>query len=173
MRLTKYDKEAFVRAVMNDIPYIDYTEIIRNKVLDASASKLPPAAQALVSSATTCHLIRRDRNDYAARDERNCAYMWCDIYPTEGWETDAFEAEIRELVNKAREQDAAREHMEAQLTGLINSCSTLKKAHKTLPEFIKYLPQDRDGTGVGDLPAIANIVADLSKMGWQQPQTST
>lgn len=170
MRLTKYDKEAFVRAVMQDIPQIDYKQMLRIKILNANTEKLPPAAKALLCSTKDEHLIKREKHEYAAHDERGLTYVWCDTYPTDGWQTEAFNKEITEIVQKAREQDAAREAVETKLTGIIESCSTLKKAHETLPEFIKYLPQQRSSTGVGNLPAIANIVADLSKMGWPKDQ---
>lgn len=38
-------------------------------------------------------------------------------------------------------------------------------SYKSLPEFAKYLPQERDGKVIRSMPVIANLVADLMQAG--------
>ena len=41
-----------------------------------------------------------------------------------------------------------------------------EQALEILPEFAKYLPQERDGKVIRSMPVIANLVADLMQAGW-------
>lgn len=96
MNLTKTDKAAFVRAVMADVPRVDYNE----------------KARALLT---------------------------------------------------ARERDK----LELELGSLLAPFRTLAAAKNGLPEELhKYLPADRDATGVTNLPAVASTVDLLKAMGW-------
>lgn len=45
------------------------------------------------------------------------------------------------------------------------ACKTLKQARERLPEFEKYPPKDVEKSPTM-LPALANLVADLTKVGW-------
>jgi hypothetical protein len=50
------------------------------------------------------------------------------------------------------------------LQNAIMACTTLKALETTFPEFKKYFPTETQPTK--NLPALANVVADLSKLGW-------
>ena len=46
---------------------------------------------------------------------------------------------------------------------------TVDKFFEAFPEFEKYLPSEAQPTK--NLPALANVVADLSKLGWPKNAT--
>lgn len=81
-------------------------------------------------------------------------------------EDPAFVAEMRELKSAWDAQTASRNALESKLNAIIGGCTTLKQAMERLPEFVKYLPQERGGKVISTLPAIANVVADLTAAGW-------
>lgn len=151
MKLTRYDREAFVRAVMNDVPRITKEEVLPKlqaellKAMSPEARKLfrkSPKALAWESS----YYLTTDRSCvcFAVGDAENVSAI---LAPYE----------------RAVE---ARTPIEERLRATIKSCYTLKQAKERLPEFEKYLTAERGTTGATSLPAISNLVADLSKIGW-------
>lgn len=160
MNLNKYDREAFVRAVMDDVPSTDYVTQMRDLGTKTAVASLPPEVQ----------VVLEKHPDYLERGSvgmpgRNSLYMvrpsyriLQDGYP-EVW------AELVELESKNREQAARREALEAKLKAIIEGCRTLKQAKERLPEFEKYLPAERGVTGTTNLP-VANLVAELNAAGW-------
>lgn len=58
----------------------------------------------------------------------------------------------------------------ASVRSAIYGCSTLKQAKERLPEFEKYLPAERDGKYIPNLPAVANLVTEMMNAGWPKDQ---
>lgn len=163
MRLTKSDKEAFVRAVMDDVPQIDYDEIVRSKVHAWALSVMPDEVR-------TAYLKYPEYIEtYCVSTPRWCTSVYAPVpahvhdlatRAPELWE------ELIKLGEQKKEQTALHNSLEVKVTGLIETCSTLKRAKELLPEFVKYLPADRDTNGVlANLP-VANTVTDLMLAGW-------
>lgn len=164
MRLTKSDKDAFVRAVMDDVPKIDYDEQVRNLMNKWAFEALPDVVK----------VAKKQHPEYF-----NSIYVYlpsnvCNVQVVAppDWEHRGFKAlapekyaELEVLSEKAGEQSTQRSDLESKVRGLIESCTTLKTATERLPEFVKYLPADRDGGGITSLP-VANTVADLMNAGW-------
>lgn len=172
MRLNKSQKDAFVRAVMHDVPSVDYDEKAKEVVI-ASLNKIIPKEvfefykkfpdwQYVYYYLTPSHLSNvvymfphglriADYGGSVVRDE-----------DPEAW------AMLVEFSEAAQKQSAERSNMEDQLRGIINSCSTLASAKKRLPEFEKYLPQE--ASVASNLP-VANLVSDLNKMGWPKSKS--
>lgn len=162
MRLTTSDRDAFVNAVMKDVPQIDYREQAYKLVRDYHLNKLPPEVRKAVktlgegwfktnyvnlpSYLGSCYCITFD----GATDSNPLAAV----------------PELLELNEQAKVQDKARGELRRKVHGAIAGCATLKQAKDRLPEFEKYLPKDRDGHGTANLPAISNVVAELTKAGW-------
>ena len=68
------------------------------------------------------------------------------------------------IIGNAERQRQHRESLKEKISGVIAGCTTVKTAKARLPEFAKYLPEEVEKTQ--NLPAIANLVADLTKLGW-------
>ena len=165
MKLTKFDREAFVNAVMNDVPKVDY---------DAQAQKLATAW-------LVAQLPEPVRKVYEAEGGRYRDYLEKSYIAMPGCLQNFYapatssvsfydDDELKALNDKAIEQNRSRSALRENLEAVIASCSTLKQAKERLPEFEKYLPTERGASGLSNLPAIANVVAELTKAGWPKGQ---
>ena len=161
MRLTKYDREAFVLACMADVPTIDYNE----------------QAVALVRAdivATMHPMVRAVYDNKGQRQQLDSTYVSLGgyfnsraFYGAVGYRIgETLKAQLSQLAEAAKVQHERDAALEDKLTATIACCTTLKTALERLPEFVAYLPTERDGTGVVNLPAVANLVTDLMAAGW-------
>ena len=168
MKLTKHDRAAFVASVMNDVPTIDYREEAVALVMKRAVDALPPKVKAKWSDATLRGFLRCEQ--YRSVSSRWSSRWSIRTPDTEYTLTAEDVAKLKELGDASSAQDARDAQLRADLTSAIAGCSTLKQAIERLPEFAKYLPPDRDATGVTSLPAISNVVAALVKAGWPKDQ---
>ena len=166
MKLTKTDKDAFVVAVMNDVPSVDYTSQARVLVTADAASKLPKNVRAIWDNNETRGFIRCDIYFRAAGFNTSFSIPYVDYAPSV-----AMAKKLQGLADKNQAQRKQRDDLRDKVNAVISGCTTLKQALDRLPEFAKYLPTERGTTGVSGLPAIANVVADLSKAGWPKDRT--
>lgn len=161
MRLTKFDKDAFVRAVLDDVPYVDYSEQARKLAMKHLISLLPENVRTAYHANPEWIRSNHVRLPNYLQDFHGPApgYVSYDSFP------DELKEQLHTLSDAAKEQSNTRKTLEDKVTGLINSVTTLKAALKNFPEFAKYLPADRDAAGTVNLPA-ANVIADLTNAGW-------
>lgn len=158
MKLTKYDREAIIRAIEADIPK-------PNK----AARKTKLQADIVKHMSPECRKIFK-RTPAALTTE----YVGDLIY-TGGWGDsraivigDCPKDTVKALIEPYKAEDDARYSTLNRLNAAINACTTLKQLNDRLPEFAKYFPTEQQPTK--NLPAIANLVADLTKLGW--PKTT-
>lgn len=170
MKLTKYDRESFVRAVMDDIPKIDYMEQVRAIVLEDSIKQLPTKLQDAARDEKCKSFL--EMTSYYGRDFGNSFSAFGHRYSSFAPSKDAMKR-IDELTRLYMAQKAKRDAVEAKLTATIQACSTLKVAIERLPEFVTYLPEDRSPAPGAYLPAVANLVSDLATLGWPISKTET
>lgn len=156
--ITKWDKQAIVKAIMADVPKVDKKK--RREELQAAVVKLmSPEARKLFK--TTPRALR--------------TYHVGDVIYDGNWGSreiiigDVIDAKVDELCTKYKEEDRARYDIECKLKGIVETCRTVKQLNDRLPEFKKYFPTVEKP--VANLPAIANVVADLSKLGWPKGET--
>lgn len=165
MNLTKYDKDAFVYAVVNEIPQVDYLEKRIQLLKGFLRSKLPAEVRKLYDNPETRRFLRD--TEVIFMSERN-------TFPNMGLENHRsadipkeVADEFAAIVNADREQSAKIREMSSKVWGMIGGIRTLKQAIAQLPpELHKYLPTDRDASKTADLPAITNTVETLKAMGW-------
>ena len=157
--MTNYLRDAFVRAAMADVPFIDYREKIRSLVNKQVARYLKIAGAESVD---------------VTRLSRNYTYIAGTSFSMNGLTDEECEAikkasEIVELVDLHNEQDKTVSNLRNNLSGAIGACNTRKQAVEALPEFEKYLPADTPAA-MRSLPALANVVSDFVKAGWPKQQ---
>lgn len=168
MKLTKTLREAFVKAVMADVPSIDYNEM--------AAKEVRAAAEAVFQ-----------QKHPGASYEKLCAEGWlagtytylpgtlANVYAYVGsaghnWVSDRPELRERLVALEVlhREQADAHEKLREKLAAVAAACTTREALAKALPEFEKYLPvQPAKTAGV---PALANLVTDFVAAGWPKEQ---
>ncbi len=154
MRITKWDKAAIVKAIMADVPMPDknkrrtelQAEIV--KAMSPECRKVYKSMPDALRTHNVGELIYNDTN-YNSR------------YIVLG---DVKEAKLKELCAKYEEQDHVIRKAKNAAKSAIEACSTLKQLNDRLPEFKKYFPTQEKP--VANLPALVNVVADLTKLGW-------
>lgn len=171
MKLTKYDRQAFVKAVMADIPKEDYREQVRKLLLEDSIEALPKKLQDAARDPackdyleTGNHYRQAFSNSFTVFDKR-----WSSSYTPSA----TAKQKLTELEKLHTAQKDKLDAVEEKLRASIEACTTLKMAKERLPEFEKYLPIDRTPEKGTYLPAVANLVADLATLGWPKDAAPT
>ena len=149
MKLTKYDKEAIVNAIMQDVPKPKHN-VLRDEIQAKLVAAMSPEVRkvyelkpkALVSSRLSSYECLLDFGvDFIVGD-----------------------ADYKDVFKPFKAQHEERDNARRKLSSAVNSCSTLKQLKARMPEFITYFPTEAEPTK--NLPALANVVAGLSKLGW-------
>jgi len=167
MNLTKYDRTAFVNAVINDVPTEDYREQAISYAALHAITYLPKALQDAIKKneavldhlrSTYCHIGSFGIHLHGSSTVRDTAHN-----------DEELMTKVKRLSDLHDMQKERIDELRTSLTGVIGACRTLKQAKERLPEFEKYLPTERGSTGVTNLP-VANVVAELTKLGWPKGQ---
>lgn len=153
-RITKWDKQAIVKAIMNDVPVPDKKK--RREELQAAVVKvMSPEARKLYKNCPEA--LRTQCIGELIYD--GCTWNSRDVIVG-----DVKEGVVDGLAKKYKEEDKKLNDARWALKGAIEACTTIKQLNDRLPEFKKYYPTVEKPTA--NLPALANVVADLSKLGW-------
>lgn len=170
MKLTNSDREAFIRAVLDDVPQVNYNEQCRTLVMAWAVARLPADVAAAYKSNPGFITLA-----YVQTPGCLSSHYAPGLDPIYNLDAVAPElwAQLTPLSYAAKEQEATNKALREQLKGAIFSCTTLKKAKEMLPEFEKYLPADRDGVSDRAMPMISNLVATLVEAGWPKSQGVT
>lgn len=152
MKFNKFITQAIVRAIIQDIPPIDkearalaiHTAIV--KAMSPGVRKLFKTHPAALRTASVKYTnpFRQWGNDVTVGD--------------------VTEEKITEIIKPYETQEQEREDAQHKLAAAFGGINTLKQALTTFPEFKKYYPTEAEPTK--NLPALANVMADLSKLGW-------
>ena len=153
MKLNKYQKQAIVNTIMNDIPALDVA---------AHKARIQGEIVKLMSPAV--------RKVYKEQPRALNTYCVSDLYDGSSWDSrniivgDITEEQVKKLLKPLRDEVDKRTQTYRKLTGVVDSCTTLKKLKELLPEFEAYFPTEEEPTK--NLPAVANLVTDMMQMGW-------
>lgn len=152
MKLNKLTKQAIVRAVIQDLPPID-KEARALAVKDAIVKAMSPEVRKM--SKTHPNALRTASVAYAD--------------PHRHWGSDIVVGDVtndqlKAIIKPYETQEEERAQAEHKLRHAFEGINTLKQALTTFPEFKKYYPTEAEPTK--NLPALANVMADLSKLGW-------
>ncbi len=77
---------------------------------------------------------------------------------------DVPKANVDAILEPYQKEDSKRAEVGRNLKAAIMACSSVKQLNERLPEFKNYYPSAEKP--VTTLPALANVVADLTKLGW-------
>jgi hypothetical protein len=157
-RITKWDKQSIVKAIMADVPKIDKRK--RKEDLQAAVVKLMSPEVRKVYK-TNPKALAKYHVGYLISDT---SYSDRDVVVG-----DVTDKQIEDLCKKYKQEEEAFFQTERNLKNAIESCTTMKQLNDRLPEFKKYFPTVEKP--VANLPALSNVVADLSKLGWPKGAT--
>jgi Nucleotide modification associated domain 5 len=152
-RITKWDKQAIVKAIMADVPMPDKKK--RKQELQTTVVKaMSPEARKLYKN---CPEALRTQ----CIGELIYDGTWSSRDIIVG---DVQDKTVKEFIAKYEAEDQKVSDARWALKNAIEACTTIKQLNDRLPEFKKYFPTVEKPTA--NLPALANVVADLSKLGW-------
>ena len=164
MKLTNTIRDAFIRAALDDVPSVDYTEQIRRVAFRDLVGQLPAAVRKLWDDTDLRQYIKTAHGSYGGVSIN---------YPAdnESWNrskplTDKAAAIVEDLHAKSIAQDKTRSDLRDKLRSAAYACTTRKALVDLLPEFEQYLPADEAKAQKVNLPAVANILADFVNAGW-------
>jgi hypothetical protein len=149
MKLTKYQKESIIRAIMQDVPCTP-DNLLRVEIQKAFVAAMSPTIHNLYKTHP-----KALRTDHVSSWDSGMGYRV---------EFIVGDADVQEVMKPFTAKKKARDEAHAKLSAVVNGCTTLAQLKKMLPEFISYFPTESEPTK--NLPAVANMVADLSKLGW-------
>ena len=153
MRLTKYEKDAIIRAIMQDVP-TKPDSILKAEIQAAFVAGMSDPIKKLYKTHP-----KALKTDSTSSWDTGMAYRTDFIVG---------DADVAKTIRPFKAQQEARDDARRKLSAAVNGCSTLAQLKKLLPEFISYFPSETEPTK--NLPAVANMVADLSRLGWPKKQ---
>lgn len=154
MNLSKHAKRSIVRAIMGELPSIDYDQMAKD-VQAKFVAAMSPECQAVYAKTPNALVTDHIYNVFGY-----CKSMYVG---------DLTEKEIEKITAPYKQMTKEREEIETKLNAAFAPIRTRKQFINQFPEFSQHAPAE-DGT-CATLPAIANIVADLVKLGWEPKVT--
>jgi hypothetical protein len=162
-RLNNFNRDAIVASVMADVPKTDYAEAARKMIQQYCVDHLPDGLKTahekhkewlnkctlwnLPSGVGQVSVVGPDGDTMMAMLQKD-SILW-----------DA----LIELGVKQSQQEKTRRELRDKLRTALNSCTTFNMARERLPEFAKYIPEDKKESA--NLPVI-NIAKDFMAAGW-------
>lgn len=168
MKLTNYIRDAFIKSVMADVPFVDYTEQARKLVQDDIFSQLPATIQKAFKDSATRAWVRVCTYEYLGFSVAVPSNVgeWTNNPPSL---TEAGRTALAQIRSLYKEQETSRKELSARLRGAAYGCNTRKALAELIPEFDKYLPPEEEKT-CRSLPVVANLMTDFMKAGWPKGQ---
>ena len=159
MKFTSLIRQSIIKAVMADVPQIDYMEQTRTHTNKQAA------------------VLRKKAGLPAGVEDRlrgTYVFALSSYFNVAGITEDECKA-----ISESREIKVLREAHEAQQVKIVDlrksiysamySVNTLKQAMEAFPEFEKYYPKEH--ITVRSLPTLTNVVSDFVKAGWPIKKT--
>lgn len=153
MRLNQQLRRVIVRAIIQDMPKPDYAKRaaeIRKQIDDAMTPEVKRFHKKYPEVCKTDTYV-----DFANSVTGGYANVFTG---------DLTDAQVAAILKPYEAEDTARRQAKQQLEKAISGFTTTQQIAKAYPEFAKYLPTDAQLSK--NLPALANVVADLAKLGW-------
>ena len=128
MKLTNTIRDAFIRAAMNDVPSVDYTEQIRAIVMADIVDQLPPKVRTIWNDTSLRDWIKTDWNQYVGVSithpsaDRSAKTLSEDV-----------RQKVADLKSASDEQARHRNELERKLRGCAYSVTTRKALVALLP----------------------------------------
>jgi hypothetical protein len=170
MRLTNTHRQAIVAAALDDVPTVDYREQLRDQAMKIALADLPADLKPIWKKYGTDAMDTREIYLGMPIDHPD---MWLRFPGVKGQCEDT-KKKIQEMARPLMDLEVAQKdrlkEMESKLKGVLAGISTVKQLKAQLPELAKYAPEEV--TKSDNLPALANVMTDLTKLGWPKTQAA-
>ena len=170
MRLSTSMRLAFVRAVMDDVPFVDYDEQLRQLAQNTVDGYRPAAlVRALDLDPSIQDWLNRDYQFISKYSQSFCLVGSKPSLDRLNADQD-FTLAAQNLRKQQQAQLEQRSALETKLKASAQACQTRAQLAKALPEFEKYLPIEAGNSKC--LPALANLMSDFMAAGWPKQPAS-
>jgi hypothetical protein len=157
-----------VRAVLDDVPHVDYTQQLNDMVQTEAASKLPLKIKAVYADITLRSYL--DTQWVSSNCRSDDLYFSTSVYAPTGYAvSDELWKRMKPLLAAREKQSDTRSELSRKLDAVVRGISTVKALRAALPEFEKYAPAE-EAPPSRSLPVVANVVADFVNAGWPKGQ---
>lgn len=171
MRLTKWQRSAFINSVMNELPKVDYKELTTNMLLDAAVRRMPREIAAAWAKAENRAWFELQAHYmfghyfYLPAPDRSATDNGTSLLAVMT-EDEKRQASEWEKANAA--QSETRETLRQSLSSALSGISTVKQLRETFPDFAKHAPQieARAGSAGGGALAVRGIVEAFAAAGY-------
>lgn len=175
MRLTNSIKQAFVQAVLDDVPTTDYQELLRNLIMQDAIARLPESVRVIAVDKKQAHFVTDHYYRISAnKDDGYESYYGLSVYikmPTSEYiESYAIQERKREYITAHLAQEKMLDELREKLRNAINAVSTVKKAKELMPEFAKYLPVELEQSSNLPSTIFANLLNELVCAGFPKAE---
>lgn len=163
-RFNATTRQAFVRAVMDDVPSVDYDEKMRVLLQKFAVASLPDALKPLYKTHAHWFNTVTYYNTPSGYPSVVCVGESHDQLDQAIKADNLMLDAVRLLAESKRAQNTTREMLRDKLRALVHSVSTHEALIKAAPEFSKYV----SCAGVVDktVPVVANVLSELTSAGW-------
>lgn len=161
MKLTNTLRDAFIRAAMQDVPTVDYTEQARSLLMADSLAQLPPKVRAIAKDKDLSHFVESGGHHV-------CGLGYITVFRGRGSDfkpSPEVDAKLDALKAAAAAQGQTTKDLRTKIKAVAYSVTTRKALADLLPEFAKYLPADEQAA-LRTVPVVTNVVTDFVKAGW-------
>jgi hypothetical protein len=171
MRMSNNIRDAFVAAVMADVPKIDYEQRIRDAVSKLCEKATPPAVKKMLASEELNHWVNKvhiNLNHYNLKGKIDFPNEQVSLVihgPGTEWFHELAGDAISTIAAEWRKSIETRARLKSSLIAVTSNCTTTTQVAEAFPDFARYLPQS-EADAARQLPAIANVVDDFAKAGW-------
>lgn len=167
MRLTNELRDAFIKAVMNDVPRINYQDQAEELLEQDCIEQLPAQVRAVWDD----KVLRSFLYSQSRRVEgpaRSWVY-YATFHGIEAREPARKSAEA--LLRKSVQQAVRLDELRSKIKVVAYGCSTRKQLAEALPEFTKYLPVEQPKVD-RTLPVLSGVIDEFKKAGWPKETTA-
>lgn len=164
-RLVNEQRSRIRRAILAEVPKVDYAEQIRVKALALAVFELPATAKRLWADPTTRGLLKTESCYFGYSENRRNYAASCSLPGFSSFHVDfQSDPELKELCRLAEEQDDVFYKLEAELRNNLASVNTHEAFAERWPELVRFLP-DGSEAKVANLPATTALIDGLRAAG--------
>lgn len=152
MKLNKLDKDCIVKRILQDVPKPTH-DAVKHALQERAIKLMSPKFRKLAKTEEAKFLLHTNVNAWNLHLDHSVNICIADA---------KLEDVIAPFVADHKEYTDLKAKLHAAFAGV----NTRKQAVDKFPEFVPYLPPEPGTTQ--NLPAVANVIADLLKFGWNQ-----
>lgn len=164
-RLLNEQRSVIRRAILAELPRVDYSELIKVRAQSLAVFHLPAAAKRLWDDAETRPLLKTESCHFGYDDNRRQYAAAVSLPGFSEWHNDIVVDEgIVELVRLHNVQADLRASLDAELRNNLASVNTHEAFVERWPELARFLP-DGSEAKVANLPATTALIDGLRAAG--------